>query len=139
MICNKCLTPKNAFRPVSIQVQLVNSQCQTRVRSQRLQCQHGHHAFKLSMRNHWAQYHRLQSQTGHKHVNQMPNQWTQSRQLVSFKWGMNYSLTVIKSGVYSNWRLFRYLCYRLSLMYIFKRLARIYISVVKPVTDLVIS
>jgi len=36
LICSKSPTPKTAFRSVSIQVQLVNYQCQSRARSHRL-------------------------------------------------------------------------------------------------------
>ena len=41
-MCNECLTPKTAFRPVSIQVQFPNHQCQTQAGSHWLLCQHGH-------------------------------------------------------------------------------------------------
>ena len=77
-MCNECLTPKTAFRPISIQVQFPNHQCQTQAGSHRLQCQHGHNC----------------SQT----INAKPMDTISSSR--SFRQVTNYFLTVIKADYF---------------------------------------
>ena len=127
---------------------LVGFQCQHEHKIENYQCQTNEHdlvSYQCQQEHKLVKY---QCKTnGHDHVS---NQCQHEHKLVNYQCQTNghdiinlfiqtrtnYSLTVINAEYLPT---NVYVTYRLSLIYVFTRLARIYISIVKPVTDRVIS